>query len=547
MRWLRGRQGMLAIPLLVLAIALAVVGTFQYRWLGRVSEAERQRMRGSLTAAAQQLADEISQELHRLFRAFLAPEHEDLAPLVHAWRRQSPYPELVEAVYAADRDGDAWTLRRFDERTDALVGAAWPAALAPLRPHLDTLDERGPGERFPGPLFGTIPALLIVQLPARREPEFIFSRPHRVLLVQLDRAALATFIRNRAGRIFSVAGADGADVALTSDGTTLFRSSDSWPDGTRAADVSLDFRPVAPRGNRPPPPPGLRERPPSSAETWRLSVRQGAGGIDAAVAAAHRRNLAVALLVLLLLAAAGGLLINLVRRGERLRLQQARFVASMSHELNTPLAVLRVASENLHDGIVHDPEKVSRYVRTIARETAHLSEMVNHVLELAGMNAGVPVVARDAVDLRSVIDDAVAQSQWIFESAGVDIEVDVDDDLPPVRGNAQALTRAVQNLVANAIRHGGSGKWVGVRARHDRGTVTIEVADRGPGIDPADAGQIFEPFYRGRGSTTIRGTGLGLTIVKQIVTEHGGSVAVERPRGGGCAFVVRLPAGAEHD
>jgi signal transduction histidine kinase len=279
--------------------------------------------------------------------------------------------------------------------------------------------------------------------------------------------------------------------------------------------------------------------------TWQLLVRQH-GGLDAVIAAAHRRNLAVAFLVLAILAASGVMLIVLLRRAERLRAQQAQFVASMSHELNTPLAVLRVASENLQDGIVLDPEKVSRYVRTIARETTHLSEMVNHVLELAGMSAGTSVEARELVDVGTIIDDAVTQSRWLPEGKSIDVEVDVDRDLPLVRGSAPTLTRAVQNLLANAMRHGGAGRWVGVRASARNGQVEIAVEDRGPGIDAADAAHLFEPFYRGRGSSTVRGTGLGLTIVKQIVTDHGGSIGVERRRGGGAAFIIRLPAGAEH-
>jgi signal transduction histidine kinase len=236
----------------------------------------------------------------------------------------------------------------------------------------------------------------------------------------------------------------------------------------------------------------------------------------------------------------------LLRRAERLRAQQAQFVASMSHELNTPLAVLRVASENLQDGIVLDPEKVSRYVRTIARETTHLSEMVNHVLELAGMSAGTSVASRELVDVGTIIDDAVAQSRWLPEGKSIDVEVNVESDLPLVKGSAQTLTRAVQNLLANAMRHGGGGQWVGVRASARNGQVEIAVEDRGPGIDAADAAHLFEPFYRGRGSSTVRGTGLGLTIVKQIVTDHGGSIGVERRRGGGSAFIIRLPVGAEH-
>jgi signal transduction histidine kinase len=98
----------------------------------------------------------------------------------------------------------------------------------------------------------------------------------------------------------------------------------------------------------------------------------------------------------------------------------------------------------------------------------------------------------------------------------------------------------VQNLVANAIRHGGDGKWVGVRAGRDDGFVDITVEDRGPGIAAADLPHLFEPFYRGRNAQT-RGSGIGLAIVDRIARAHGGRVSVARRRERGAAFTLRLP------
>jgi len=529
MRLLRGENRLLAIPLALLTIALIVIGVLQYRWLGRVHQAERQRMSEDLQVATEQLAEEISSEVGGVFRAFLAREDEPVDWLIEQWKRQSTHPELVANVYVIERDGDEWVLRGMEQ---------WPPAIAPLRPYLSRVKARG-RERFPGPLFSDVPALMIVQLPASEEdPGNIFGGPYRVLIVQLDRAALESILRSHLNRL-----PRGVDVALVGNGKVIARTSQTWPDGKAPADVTHTFKPVTPRRG-PPRPQGDREPKPPPYEEWQLTTRHHQGGLESIVTAAHRRNLAVAFLVLLVLAAAGAMLIALLRRGQKLREQQAQFVAAMSHELNTPLAVLRIASENLQDGIVQDPEKVSRYVRTIARETAQLSEMVGHVLELAGMNAGVQVAGREPVDVGSLVEDAVAQSRWVVDTSAIDIEVDVDRDLPPVRGNVHALTRAVQNLVTNAIRHGGAGKWIGVRARPYNGVVRIEVEDRGPGIDANDAKHIFEPFYRGRGSNGIRGSGLGLTIVKQIVDQHDGAIRVERARDGGAAFIIELPAGA---
>ena len=529
---------LLAVPLLLLTIALVVIGTLQYRWLDRVAEAERQQMRRTLEFAVERIEGDIAVELQKVFRAFLGPEHEHPGWLLDDWERggEGQRRELVAAVYVAERgESGAWTVRLLDPDTREPVDAPLPAALEPMRRALAEVGDRGPEQRFPAPFFASIPALFIVQLPPPRQPGAgPPGRPQRILFVQLDRHVLGALIAEIAGRA-----APGVDVELTAGSTVLYRSPGA---GAGSPDMTHSFRPVAPRER--PRPRGEPEREPSRSEFWHLAVSHRGGGLDAIVATAHRQNLAVAALVLLLLVAASALLIALLRRGERLRRQQSQFVAAMNHELNTPLAILRVASENLHDGIVHDPEKVSRYVRTIARETAHLSEMVNHVLELAGMNAGVTVAGHEPVDVSALVQEALAQSRHLIDGSDIAVDVEVEPGLPPVRGDERALTRALQNLVANAVRHAGAGKWVGVRAARENGFVRVVIEDHGPGIEAADAGHVFEPFYRGRNSRNVRGTGLGLTIVKQIVVDHGGSISVERGRPAGAALVVRLPAEA---
>jgi len=148
------------------------------------------------------------------------------------------------------------------------------------------------------------------------------------------------------------------------------------------------------------------------------------------------------------------------------------------------------------------------------------------------------------VDVAAVVDEAVATCRWMADEQSMAMETEVARDLPLVDGDAASLARAVQNLIANAIRHGAGGKWVAIRASSDDGVVSISVEDRGPGIAPRDLPHLFEPFYRGRGADRVRGSGLGLTIVKQIAVAHGGSVTVDRRREGGAIFTLRLPARA---
>jgi signal transduction histidine kinase len=122
--------------------------------------------------------------------------------------------------------------------------------------------------------------------------------------------------------------------------------------------------------------------------------------------------------------------------------------------------------------------------------------------------------------------------------------MDLPPDLPPVLGDEPSLRRAFQNLVGNAIKYGGEGRWLGLRARQAAGQVHVTVADRGLGIAPSEHGRIFEPFYRTADviAAQIQGAGLGLSLVQRIVEAHGGRVVVKSAPGAGSEFTVQLPA-----
>ena len=235
----------------------------------------------------------------------------------------------------------------------------------------------------------------------------------------------------------------------------------------------------------------------------------------------------------------------MLRGAERLRLQQLEFVAGVTHELNTPVAALTSAGQNLADGIITEPSQVSRYGTAIVKESRRLTEMIGQVLAYGGMESRRKL-AHVPVDIAHVIEEAIASCRWMADEQSIAIETDIDRALPLVDGDAASLARAVQNLIANAIRHGAAGKWVSIRAAAEGRNVSVSVEDRGPGIAARDLPHLFEPFYRGRGADRVRGSGLGLTIVKQIAAAHGGSVSVDKRREGGAMFTLRLPEGAQH-
>jgi signal transduction histidine kinase len=282
---------------------------------------------------------------------------------------------------------------------------------------------------------------------------------------------------------------------------------------------------------------------------WTLLVQHQSGSLEAAVAGARRRNLAIGFGILLLLTVSVVLLAASSRRAQRLAQQQIEFVAGISHELRTPIAVIRSAGENLSQGVVGNVDRVKRYGATIETQARRLGEMVERVLQYAGIESGRAVAARSLLDVEEIIESAIEGAAPVAGS-GVVIERHVAPALPPVVGDSAALRSAIQNLVANALKYGGSDRWVGIRATQERerrqAVVRITVSDHGPGIPAAELEHIFEPFFRGTDamSRQVEGSGLGLSLVQRIVTAHGGRITVSSRPGSGSAFAITLPAAA---
>ncbi|HUR20557.1 MAG TPA: HAMP domain-containing sensor histidine kinase [Vicinamibacterales bacterium] len=288
---------------------------------------------------------------------------------------------------------------------------------------------------------------------------------------------------------------------------------------------------------------------------WTIALRHGAGSLDAAVNQARRRNLAISFSILSVLAFGVGIIVANARRAEKLAAQQMDFVATVSHELRTPLAVIRAAAQNLSAGVVEDPGRAKRYGELIESEGRRLTDMVEEVLEFAGLSGQRRALALKAVDPVSLVREVVGASSALIAAAHAEVDLKIGDDVPLVNGDEEALRRALSNLLANALKHGRDGHWVGVSVtRHPvegrpKGSeeVHVAVSDRGRGIDAEDRARVFEPFYRGRHAVDqqIQGYGLGLSLVQRIAEAHGGRVALSTELGQGATFTLQLPVTAD--
>jgi signal transduction histidine kinase len=285
---------------------------------------------------------------------------------------------------------------------------------------------------------------------------------------------------------------------------------------------------------------------------WQIFVRHRAGSLEAVVAQARWRNLAVTAGVLLLMMASVGALITYTRRAQRLADLQMDFVAGISHELRTPLTVIHTAAYNLQGKMAHDPAQVERYGALIQKESGRLNNMVEQILRFATTESGRVIEQREPLAIDSVIEEAVSASKSLIEGSLCQFEKRIAPGLPLVMGDRVALRQALENLLTNAVKYGlKGGNWIGISAAksggHGPAAVEIRVADRGPGSPRDEQDLVFDPFFRGARAQEeqIRGTGLGLSLVKKIVKAHGGNIRVESEPVKGTVFILRLPAAAE--
>ncbi|HEX2054141.1 MAG TPA: HAMP domain-containing sensor histidine kinase [Actinomycetota bacterium] len=220
---------------------------------------------------------------------------------------------------------------------------------------------------------------------------------------------------------------------------------------------------------------------------------------------------------------------------ERLR----RFVADASHELRTPLTSILGYAELWRSGALNDPEDQAEAMRRLDEEARRMGVLVDDLLLLAHLDEGRPL-EKATVDLHRIVTDAAAD----FRAVAPDRPVTVEAGPALVEGDESRLRQVVANLLTNARVHTPAGTPVHVALSASDGTVRLEVADEGPGIDPAERPRLFERFYRAdpARSRSSGGAGLGLAIVAAIVEAHGGRVSAEERSGGGACFAVELPA-----
>ncbi len=284
---------------------------------------------------------------------------------------------------------------------------------------------------------------------------------------------------------------------------------------------------------------------PTTLYNWRLQIAfTKAEDLQKKVVRQHQIELAMVGTTSLIALAAILFGVVALLKDRKLAQLKSEFVANISHELKTPLSLIRMFGEMLLTGRAAE-EKKKHYLEIITSESERLTDLIDNILDFAKIDQGKVKYDFLSTNLNLVFDKLKTSSLARAEREGIHLEWNIDLDLPSIECDKRAIELAISNLIDNAFKYGGSGKWIEVDARKSTLGLFISVKDHGPGILEKERNTIFDRFVRGNVAikNRVRGSGIGLSLVKNIVLSHRGKIDIQSPieSGEGCSFTIELP------
>jgi signal transduction histidine kinase len=278
--------------------------------------------------------------------------------------------------------------------------------------------------------------------------------------------------------------------------------------------------------------------------TWRVALYQPPD-ISSRGDVRRQAMLFTAAFALLLVVIALGLVATyrLLQRETEMARLKSDFVANVSHDLKTPLSLIRMFGETLQLGRVPDEATRREYYAVITRESERLTRLIDNVLDFSRIEGSGQRYDIGAHPVEPLIHEVLDAFRYPLAQRGFKLDVAVAPDLPEALMDPEAIKQALANLVDNALKYSTERRRLGLSARREGSWVVIEVVDEGIGIPAGELERIFEKFYRiGRSETQgTRGSGVGLALVKHIAEAHGGRVSAESRPGQGSRFSLYLP------
>lgn len=288
----------------------------------------------------------------------------------------------------------------------------------------------------------------------------------------------------------------------------------------------------------------IRQRFPGLLDNWVLQAAFIESPTVAATNASFNRNLIMLIIAVLVLSGALLFIIINAQRERELAQRQAGFLANITHELKTPLAVMQAAGENIADGRVTEGNRLKNYGDHIYNEAVRLKNMIDKLLDVAKIDSERTLVKATVVQLEQLTEDFYTSKKDYIEHKGFEFSFFAEDGLPTVMVDRDHMDTILNNLVENAIKYSSDTKKIDLYVKQQGNSVAVSIADKGDGIPKSAQKHIFDKFYRVESTLTAKtkGHGLGLAIVKTMVEINGGRISVQSQPGEGSVFTIVFPA-----
>lgn len=283
---------------------------------------------------------------------------------------------------------------------------------------------------------------------------------------------------------------------------------------------------------------------PSDLPSWSLALYPENSGLFASLFRSGK-GFFLYIFISIMIILAFGLFFTLQTVNNELRLSKMKsyFISTVSHEFKSPLTSIRQMAEMLVNERVPSPERQQKYFTSILKQSERLSHLIENILDFSRMEEGKRIFHFEKADITQVVRDIVESIRNQTAAQGFSIDLVIPEPLPDIVFDREAIDQVMNNLIDNAIKYSGDSRNVVIQVQSKGNNMIISVRDYGIGIRKEDQDKVFSRFYRaGEELTqTVKGSGVGLTIVRQIVEAHGGTIDLESEVGKGSVFIVRLP------
>lgn len=573
----------------VLILVLPCLAFFQYRWIGELNRLEEEHLRRSIESSANQLSWALSQKFFLLSRSFMLrpdfdSEEKIVSELSSRWGEyeQTDTSTFVRGLYYIPASNPHKDVCIFSSspRNQSMLGRFDNSDLGALFRAFTTAEPMMQPARF----FGGWNTII---LPIRGVSGFagiaVFEVDSTYIEDTLFAQLLNEFFPFRAEQRLEFA------ILGASDSAVYFRT-DGFPKGlaNESGEVSVSIGYLAPFGKRfaeKPNSPEPHERPgeernphgresfghgrkepapskiqeaarpifkedlslevPQIAQPYRFVVSSRSGDVSEAVHNLRWKNLVISFSVLILLALIIALIIYLSSKSQKIAQQKMQFISGLSHELRTPITVVRTAGDNLSAGISFSEEKVKSYGQLIKREIDRLWDMLETILFYTGFDSDRQMINPKEIHLAEFVSRIVNAKQGKIEDQKLNYKFSGGESVLTALADENSLTIALNNVIDNAIKfnHREGTLSVELKQSNRAAFVDIIVTDSGIGIARNDLKSIFEPFFRSRAAfdRNIQGSGIGLSLVKKIAARNGWIISIDSAVGKGTKFIISLP------